>query len=130
MTKSSEKKTTTLSETISKGLKTFVSGCRKNNAMWGLHNASGWLIYSTQVDKDTSILAIPVWSSKEAIHIKNIDRKDYIPTPIVFGEFMKVWTADLANDHLHIGLDWDDNEPHVTVDIYDLEREFLRQRED
>ncbi|MCP4882343.1 MAG: DUF2750 domain-containing protein [Flavobacteriales bacterium] len=130
MPKSAAKKTTKLSDIIGKRLKTFVTRCTKNNTLWGLHSTSGWLILSTTLDDQTEISALPVWSSKEAIHLNNIDTKAYLPTPIVFGEFMKVWTADLANDHLHVGLDWDDKEPHITVNIIDLEREFLKQRKD
>lgn len=106
----------------------FASRCMKSQLVWGLHNSHGWLTCVSQLEDGGIIQAIPFWSSKSAIRIHfSGDEQEYKPTSIPFNEFTSIWAGDLANDHLLIGLDWEDNKPTVTVNISDLEKEFIQQ---
>ncbi len=106
--------------------KAFAQACIKNGSVWGLHGPKGWLTLTTHSEKGDDIQVIPLWTSENAIDIEIKDTSPHVPTSIPLGSFVDVWTADLANEQLLLGLNIGVGDKIAIVEVADLEKEFLK----
>ncbi|MFT4940546.1 MAG: hypothetical protein ACI88A_003603 [Paraglaciecola sp.] len=99
-------------------LSNFITQVKATQTMWGLQDkdSEGWVILDSINFENTDVM--PIWSSAELAknHCTN-EWQDYEPMSISVAEWLEFWVADLADDNVMIGADWQDDEVYFELEL-------------
>ena len=99
-------------------LSNFIAQVKTTQTLWALHDKStdGWVILDSINFENTDVM--PLWSSQDLAKRHCIDEwKGYDPKSISLSEWLEFWVEDLADDNVMIGVDWQDDDEYLEVEL-------------
>ncbi len=105
----------------------FVSACRIQNQVWGIHCEDGWVTCPSSLYEDMNV--IPFWTNAAAAEANRIDAwKNYDLQMVPLDEFIDIWLIEFANDHhVLVGPNWESELFGEEIQPIEMEAEFLKQ---
>ena len=99
-------------------LSNFIAQVKPSQTIWALQDkaSEGWVILDSINFENTDVM--PLWSSVDLAKSHCIDEwQDYEPMSISVAEWLEFWVEDLANDNVMIGIDWQDDDENIEVEL-------------
>ncbi len=85
----------------------FIQGISESQQVWGLQSEEGWLVCASSDFENTEVM--PFWVSREdAVKHCNEEWTEYEPAMVALAEFAGAWLAELDEEGILIGTNWDD----------------------
>lgn len=101
----------------------FIKQAADTGCIWGLLGDEGWAQCAS--DQYANSLVIPFWSQPELVEPhKSHEWGNYKVTPISLEEFLDDWLTGMHDDHLLVGIDWDESLEGEEWEPLDLLEEF------
>ena len=101
----------------------FVTDAIATGCVWGLENAEGWALCSSNDNEAIDIL--PLWSQPEFAQAQCIGEwQDYQVIPISLEELLDDWLPGLHEDLLLVGPNWTPSLEGLEVEPLDMLEEF------
>ena len=99
-------------------LTSFLSECKTTQILWALQDKASedWVVLDSINFENTDVM--PLWSTAELAKQHCIDEwKDYVPSKITLADWFEFWVEDLNEDGVIIGVNWQDNDEYVEVEL-------------
>ncbi|MGB1261619.1 MAG: DUF2750 domain-containing protein [Cognaticolwellia sp.] len=99
-------------------LKSFIEQVKEPQVLWALQDKASedWVVLDSINFENTEVM--PLWSSETAAKKHCIQEwADYVPAAIPVAQWMEFWVEDLLEDGVIIGLDWQENESCVELEL-------------
>ena len=99
-------------------LSNFIAQVKSTQTFWALHDKSsdGWVILDSINFENTDVM--PLWSTADLAKIHCVDEwQVYEPMSITLAEWLEFWVEDLADDNVLIGLDWQDGDEYLELEL-------------
>ncbi|NRA61297.1 MAG: DUF2750 domain-containing protein [Psychrobium sp.] len=112
-----------MSQTVS--LQTFLSDVKPHQVMWALQEPTSedWVILDSINFEKTDVM--PLWSTKELAQKHCCDEwAEYQPTAISLADWFEFWLADLNEDGVIVGVNWQDNDDCEEMDLAEFSLEL------
>ena len=102
-------------------LQTFLANVKPTQILWALQDKASedWVVLDSIAYENTEVM--PLWSSAELAQQHCIDEwSGYIPCEISLADWFEFWLEDLSQDNVIIGIDWQDNDESLEMDLADF----------
>jgi hypothetical protein len=99
-------------------LSNFITQAKLSQTVWALQDkaSEGWVILDSSNFEDTDVM--PLWSSVDLAKSHCVDEwQNYEVTSISVAEWLEFWVEDLAKDNVMIGVDWQDDDDNIEVEL-------------
>lgn len=104
----------------------FAESIRNSQQMWALNagNDEDWVVVDSQQFEEGEVFL--VWSTEEAAKAACTDEWEiYTPSAIPVEEFLDFWVEELGKDGVLLGINWEDDQDNVEVEMVDLAKTIL-----
>jgi len=102
-------------------LATFLADVKPNQAIWALQDKSSgdWVVLDSINYEESEVM--PLWSSSELAQEHCFDEwQDYQPAKITLSDWLEFWIADLHEDGVIIGVNWQDEKECLEMELGDF----------
>ena len=101
-----------------KTLKSFLEQVKDNQVLWALQDKSSedWVVLDSINFENTEVM--PLWSTQELAKNHCVEEwAEYLPVAITVADWMEYWVEDLLEDGVIIGLNWQENDECVELEL-------------
>ncbi len=112
-------------------LTSFIEDVKQHQVVWGLQDESGegWVVCDSSEYEDTDVM--PLWSTEAQAKVHCTEEwSDYSPVAITLTELLEFWIADLNEDGVLIGLNWQENHDCLEMDPIILANSLVNVEEE
>lgn len=99
----------------------FIKQITPSQTLWALQDkkSEGWVVLDSINFENAEVM--PLWSNSELATMHCIDEwADYIPAPITVADWLEFWVEDLAEDNIMIGVNWQNEDDDVELELADF----------
>ena len=103
---------------IEKTLKSFLNQVKETQIIWALQdkNSEDWVVLDSINFENTDVM--PLWSTQALAKSHCIEEwADYIPAAITLADWMEFWIEDLLEDGVIIGINWQENDECLELEL-------------
>ncbi|WP_341502440.1 DUF2750 domain-containing protein [Gallaecimonas sp. GXIMD4217] len=106
--------------------KAFLDAIHQGQQVWGLQSEEGWLVCASSDFENTEVM--PFWSSKEGAERHcNEEWTAYEASAVPLAEFAGAWLAELDEEGILIGTDWDADLEGPEIEPSTVVRDLMEQ---
>lgn len=99
----------------------FFNEVKATQMLWGLQDISseGWVIVDSVNFEDSETM--PLWSTESGAQAHCTEEwAQYTPIQISVSDWLEFWVEDLAEDKVLIGVDWQDEQECIELELGDF----------
>lgn len=99
----------------------FLAQVKPEQALWALQDKSSgdWVVLDSINFEETEVM--PLWSSSELAQLHCVEEwSDYSPAQISLAEWLEFWLADLNEDGVIIGVNWQEDGDCFEMELGDF----------
>lgn len=104
-----------------KTVKSFLEQVKDNQALWALQDKSSedWVVLDSINFENTEVM--PLWSTQALAKSHCVEEwADYQPVAISVADWMEFWVEDLLEDGVIIGVNWQEDDECVELELPDF----------
>ncbi len=110
-----------------KTLNTFLVNTKPTQLLWALQDKASedWVVLDSVAYENTEVM--PLWSSAELAQQHCIDEwQNYTPCEISLSDWFEFWLENLNQDNVIVGIDWQDDDEYLEMELADFSQALAR----
>ena len=99
-------------------LTSFINQVKETQVLWALQDkeSEDWVVLDSINFENTEVM--PLWSTQVLAQKHCVEEwADYIPAAISVADWMEFWVEDLLEDGVIVGLDWQEQDDCVELEL-------------